>query len=204
MNYKEFQFAFWHPFGPHSGESAAQILRRKADEVERHGWTLWSFQYRRLDGWFQVLGSVKSGSVLVYCSAGGGSDPFTQGNTAQVSDCASYRFVGSDEWRAVPEAIRVPHTFRPGKTQASAFVVKRVIYPVAPFSLPAVEWLSRDGQWRDGFRSQGHWYSGVPSRGEYLIRPGGGPPRVREVGAVLELQAPYLAMVSHREAVQSL
>jgi hypothetical protein len=80
----------------------------------------------------------------------------------------------------------VPHPFRKGNSQASAFVVRRVIHPIVPFALPAVEWFSSKGQWRQ---------DPVPTRGQYLIRPGGMVP-MRSVRAVLELRAPYLAVVS--------
>jgi hypothetical protein len=39
----------------------------------------------------------------------------------------------------------------------------------------------------------------LPTRGEYLIRPGG-TSSMRTVGAVLELKTPYLAIVSTRDA----
>jgi hypothetical protein len=35
-----FAIGFWHPFGPHSGETPEEILDRKKDEVSKEGWTL--------------------------------------------------------------------------------------------------------------------------------------------------------------------
>jgi hypothetical protein len=194
VNYAAFGIGFWHPFGPHGGETTAQILQRKVKEIAENGWTLWSFQHRTmLDAWQGHLISAAPEEVLVFCSAGGGNDPLNRGGTVRVADCRSYRFVGETEWRSTPERVRVPHTFRFGRGHASAFVIQRIIHPVEPFDLPAVEWLSEDGQWRKAFQSgQGR---GIPSRGEYLIRPGG-TCRMRKVGAVLELRPPYLAVVS--------
>ena len=87
----------------------------------------------------------------------------------------------------MPKGVRVPHPFRPGKRLASAFVVQRVICPVEPFPRPAVEWFSlKKGPWCQ---------SRIPSRGVYLIRPGG-TMAMRNVSAVLELKPPYLAVLS--------
>ena len=91
----------------------------------------------------------------------------------------------------MPPEVRIPHPFRPSAKQkrASAFVVQRIIYPVK-FNGPELEWLDKDGDWRHG---------SVPSRGEYLIRPGGDKP-MRSVRAVLELKPPYLAIVTTDKA----
>ena len=87
----------------------------------------------------------------------------------------------------MPKRIRVPHTFPLGIGQASAFVVQRVIHPLQPFQPTPVEWYCpSDGPWRQ---------DRVPTRGEYLIRPGGRI-RMRSVRAILELKPPYLAVVS--------
>jgi hypothetical protein len=34
---------FWHPVGPHAGESLEEIVSRKQSEIAVHGYTLWSF-----------------------------------------------------------------------------------------------------------------------------------------------------------------
>ena len=64
--------------------------------------------------------------------------------------------------------------------------VAGLIHPVEAFALPAVEWLT-EGQWRQ---------DRIPTRGEYLIRPGEGQSSIAPLsGLCLELQAPYLALV---------
>lgn len=194
MNHPAFELGFWHPFGPHSRESADGILSRKMGEIEATGWTAWSFQYRpMLDLWLRHLTEGEPKTILACCSAGGGRDPIDRGGSAQAVDCQSYRMVGESEWHAMPAAIRVPHTFPHGKGRASAFVVRRIIYPVELFEL-AVEWLSKDGTWREGFQQGERWCPGIPSRGEFLIRPGG-TSQMRRVRAILELRPPYLAIV---------
>ena len=52
----DFQLGFWHPFGPYTGLSVGAILRWKQDEVQRHGWTFWSFAYSRVAEWVELLG----------------------------------------------------------------------------------------------------------------------------------------------------
>ena len=193
MTYAEFQIGFWHPFGPHGKETPEHIIERKRWEIEANGWTLWSFQYRpMLDAWHRELSSADPHAVLVFCSEGRGAvDPAHEGDRVRPIDCRSYRFVGRAEWRPIPEGVRVPHPFRSGKKLASAFVVQRIIHPVEPFELPAVEWFSP---------SKGPWCQGkVPTRGEFLIRPGGTTP-MRSVRAVLGLKVPFLAFVTADEA----
>lgn len=61
------------------------------------------------------------------------------------------------------------------------------MHPVDAFDRPALEWFSREN---------GGWLQRpLPTRGEYLIRPGGSFP-MRKVSAVLKLKPPYLAVVS--------
>lgn len=189
MNYTAFEIGFWHPFGPHGCETPDQIIDRKRGEIAANGWTLWSFQYRRppvLEAWSHELLAAGTSVVLVFCSDSAGAvDPAEAGMPVGTTDCRSYRPVGQDEWQPWPKGVRVPHPFRRVRQEASAFIVRQIVYPVEPFTLPAVEWVSK-GRWRQ---------DRIPTRGEYLIRPGGTIP-MRSVRAALELQAPYVALVS--------
>lgn len=195
MNYPEFKIGFWHPFGPHGRETAEQIIERKRKEIDVNGWTLWSFQYRRsviLNEWYHHLSFNFGPTAVVFCSHSlGAVDPADAGVPIETTDCQSYRFANQAEWQPWPEGIKVPHPFRGKRRQASAFVVQRIVYPVKWFVSPAVEWLSK-GQWQQ---------NRVPTRGEYLIRLGGITP-MRQVCAMLELRAPYLAAVSADAAQQ--
>jgi hypothetical protein len=183
----DFEFGFWHPFGQHGREGPSDILRRKRSEAERNGWTLWSFQYRTpqtLAAWRRELSS-SSGPVLVFCSRGiSAIDPDRPGGQAITSDCTRYCWPDDRKWRPIPELIRVPHPFGPGKRVASAFVVRGVHDLVERFKPLAIEWLSR-GKWRA---------DPLPTRPEYLIRRGGDMV-MRDVRAILELGPPYLAVV---------
>ncbi len=183
----DFELGFWHPFGQHGREAASDILRRKQRETERNGWTLWSFQHRTpetLAAWCGELASAQ-GPILVFCSRGGSAiDPDRPGSLARTSDCTRYRWATGGEWRAMPHLIRVPHPFRPGKRFATAFVVRRVHDASVDFDRPEIEWL-RKGKW---------CADRLPTRPEILIRRGGAI-AMPNVGAILELQPPYLAVV---------
>src|SRR5262249_30951008 len=128
-----FGIGLWHPFGPHAGETADQIIDRKRGEIEINGWTLWTFQYRRpevLEAWQRAL-SANSLPRLVFCSnSKGAKDPDDGASRVVTIDSRSYLEIGEATRRSIPVGVRVPHPFRKGKTQASAFVVKRIIHPV--------------------------------------------------------------------------
>jgi hypothetical protein len=184
-----FEIGFWHPFGPHGLETPEQILERKQGEIRANGWTLWSFQYRTpssLEAWSRALRTASPSAVpVVYCSNSGRAvDPAKAGVSVRTTECRSYQLTGEDEWRTLPAGVRVPHPFRRARRMASAFIVQRITYPVEPFTPPVVEWFT-DSRW-----SQDR----LPTRGEYLIRPGGHS-RMRTVRAILDLRAPFLAVV---------
>jgi len=187
MTYSCFQIGFWHPFGPHGRESVEEILARKRKEIAENGWTLWSFQRRRmLNDWLCEIRRSSPEAVYVFCSEGvGASDP-----SHEPAACRSYRFIENGAWLPLPDALRVPHPLRPTSNEASAFVVQRVVHPMDSLEPPTIEWFSlKKGPWRREM---------VPTRGEYLIRPGSGE-RMRRYRAVLILRDPYLAVVSRVE-----
>lgn len=187
MNLADFRLSFWHPFGPHAQEGMEDIIARKQHEINRNGWTLWSFTYRpMLDAWHQKL-KLTTGRVFAFCSEGKGAvDPVREGSASKTLECRHYRFVGNTEWLQMPSGIKVLHPFQPkGKRLASAFVVQRIILGDKRFPSPTAEWLSQEGKWLA---------TRIPTRGVYLIRRGGNEP-TRTVRAVLELKSPYLAVV---------
>lgn len=178
----EFEIGFWHPFGPHGGETEEEIIARKRDEIKENGWTLWSFQFRStLKAWYQEIEKAASRDVLVFCSEGkGAKDP-----AGERKFCNYYIPVNELTRRAIPSAIQIPHPMGI-KTKGSAFIVKKIIAPVDYKAAP-IEWL-KDSQWQT---------AALPTRPEYLIRSGRGQ-AMRKFRAMLELQAPYLAEVGIR------
>lgn len=180
----ESTLAFWHPFGPHGGETPDEILARKNREVEKNGWTLWSFQHRgprTHDLWKRELCKARTLRVLVFCSKGRGRDP--AGDRAQAR---FYRNSSQDKWVRIPPAVSIPHPF--GKQEsASAFWVKRI--------------LSRDEvpipnlwQWFE-IASEG-WVSDrqIPTRPEFLLQGGRGM-HLRDFETVLELAPPFVVEI---------
>jgi len=178
----EFEIGFWHPFGPHAGETAEEIIKRKQKEIEKNGWTLWSFQFRKnLSDWFDEINKANPKNVLVFCSKGkGAKEP-----KSKTKLCSHYTPVDNTEPIKIPSRVKIPHPM--GKrTKGSAFIVKRIIYPIPdPIYAPSIEWIKK-GQWQ---------VATLPTRPEYLIRAGKGQP-TREFRAILELRPPYLAEVS--------
>jgi hypothetical protein len=184
----DFEVGFWHPVGPHGREALADIIPRKRRETERNGWTLWSFQYRTPDtlaAWHREASAAR-GRVLVLCSSSGSAiDPGRPGALAKTDKCRHFRLFGHGGWLTIPDTIEVPHPFKPGISEASAFVVQHVYHPIGTFERPSVRWFSK-GNWRE---------DAIPTRPEYLIRRGGITPIRSSVMALLELRAPYLAIV---------
>jgi hypothetical protein len=176
----KFRVGFWHPFGPHAGETAEEIIRRKQKEIEINGWTLWSFQFRNtLLDWYREIGKIKPDGVLVFCSEGKGArDP-----VGDKKYCNYFTPMGETALKTIPPEIQVPHPMG-AKTKGSAFIVKNIIYPTSHEVVP-IEWL-KNGQWQT---------TPLPTRPEYLIKPGNGH-LMRGVRAILELETPYLAEVS--------
>ncbi len=181
MNFLDlkFEIGFWHPFGPHGGETPEEIIKRKRGEIGRNGWTLWSFQFRNTLGpWYQEIEKIDPGNVLVFCSEGKGArDPI-----GERKYCSYYIPVGEVAPRKIPMGIQIPHPMGK-KTRGSAFIVKNIICPAVYEATPIV-WLKGSG-----------WQTApLPTRPEYLIKPGQGQP-MRRFRAVLELKWPYLAEV---------
>ena len=177
-------------FGPHGRETADQIIQRKRREIEHNGWTLWSFQYRRaelLEEWSRLLSAA--GKPVVFCTnSPSARDPAETGAPVEAKHCCGYRLAGHMQWQPLPEGVIVPHPFKRGRKQASAFVVEGIVHPLEAFVLSKVQWL-KDGQWLE---------TRVPTRGEYLIRRGGSS-IMRSVRALLVLRPPFLATVTCEE-----
>ncbi len=175
----KFEIGFWHPFGPHAGETPEQIIERKQKEIEKNRWTLWSFQFRNsLLDWYREIKKVRPNKVLVFCSEGKGArDPISE-----KKHCNYFSFIGENNKKSIPEEIEIPHPMR-NKNKGSAFVVEEIIYP-ASFEAVNIEWL-KDQRWQTAL---------LPTRPEYLVRPGKGLP-MRSISAILVLKAPYLAEV---------
>ena len=183
-----FRIGFWHPFGPYTGLSAAEVIEWKRSEAETYGWTLWSFAYApTAAAWLDQLAGLSSG-VFAFCSdSPAAKDPDPHRGTVLATH---YRYLNDDEWHEMPDP-RVMKVSNPFKRRglALAFKVRRVI-PIPPAVPPlTIEWYSKgERRWRS---------DPLPTRGEFLIRRGGRLPP-RRVSALLELAEPYLAILRCR------
>ena len=183
MNWSDFELGFWTTFGPHGGETPEQILERKDAEIASTGWTFWSFQHRTrssIQNWANAIEVAKPKAVYVVCS----KSPGAKDGQGAVRGCTEFLSPHSVLWEPIPPTIKIPHPFN-RTNSATAFVVKSIVRP-EKLEQPsfAVEWFSENA-WRA---------DKVPTLGVYLIKPGGQFP-LRNVGAVLELQPPYVVSV---------
>jgi len=189
--------AFWHCFGKHAGEDPDHILERKKKEIQKKGWTLWSFSKRKfstsLYPWREQIKKAAPSKVIVYCSASPkAKDPARnpEGCTARASE---YQCSEGEPWLRIPESVCVPHPFGE-KVEASAFKVARVVFPsTAGLDDRGFKWFKvKTGRWR----KEGPRPGELPTRpGEFLIRRPGGKCKLREVYAILELAPPYVVMI---------
>jgi hypothetical protein len=187
VKWESLEFGFWHPFGPYTGLTVDQILDWKRSEVERFGWTFWSFAYSpSAADWLDILAN-RRGPVYALCSfSTGARDPDVHRGTRLATH---YRSIPETEWHPMPdpELMKVTNPFR-RRGRALAFKVGRVLElppQVPPF---CIDWYSRTKKvWRS---------DRLPTRGEFLIRRGG-PVPLRSVCAALELVEPYLAELKY-------
>lgn len=194
MDWSSFCIGFWHPFGEHGDkdESRDDILARKEREIiNTGGWTLWSFQYRKLDRWAEQI-RIAGVPVYVICS----DSTAARNPKGAIRHVTHYRESGCSEWQQLPDTISIPHPFGKSK-HASGFKVKRIIrLATSERCLPlSVEWFNAtDGLWRSGYTGRkGSSRQAIPTRGEFLIRvQAESPCKLREAYAILELESPYV------------
>ncbi len=178
---------FWHPFGPHGGETRKQIIERKRKEIQKNRWTLWSFQYRTdktLNQWIAQIKKNK-GRVFVFCSdSEGARDPKGKKFYAK-----QFRYPTSSTWNNIPSAIGIPHPFGK-KPLACAFKVKSIYNPEVIRIPKGIKWLCvGENKWRE---------DKLPTRGEYLLKSDGRC-KLRKVYKILELVFPYLVVIKSQK-----
>ena len=191
MSYRDFEYAFVHRFGRHGGEEGHEIIMRKKEEIESEGWTLWAFQHRPgFEEAHRRLSGGKFNGVYAFCTWGATSADPDGNKDNETLDCTHYRMIGTESWERLPTGIRSSQPFKIGsrKRFASAFVVRRIIYPVHFAS--TVEWLGSEGEWRQT-RKNGD--KNLPTHGEYLVRCKKRGAPLRNIRMVLDLKPPYLA-----------
>ena len=202
----QFSVGFWHPFGPHGGETPEEILARKTDEISQNGWTLWSFASRSNDPEPELIRLSKyvktenPERVFSFCSnsvttkKGEADKEKNKEPIGEKFSANSYRHSGSRDWQAIPDTVKIPHHFGMAE-YALAFKVRQIHLVSNPAQQPPVmiEWLDASGRWRSEQLAGGAYY---PTRGEYLIRlQPSSPAKLRPVRAILELAPPYITAI---------
>ena len=165
-----------------------EILKWKHSEVERYGWTFWSFAHSSATDWLRILSDSRDPIYALCSSSSGARDPDIHKGLRLASH---YRWASEPVWQAMPDQalMKVTNPFA-RRGLALAFKVRRVI-ELPPHIPPIhVEWY-RKGQKR--------WcFDPLPTRGEYLIRRGGAV-SLRPICAALELGRPYLAELKYSQ-----
>lgn len=93
---------FWHPFGPYTGLTTTEVLEWKRSEIERHGWTFWSFAFSpSTDSWLSHLAKTV-GPVYALCShSPGARDPDNYRGTLLATH---FRHLDEKDWHAMPDS----------------------------------------------------------------------------------------------------
>jgi hypothetical protein len=177
---------FWHPVGPHAGESLASIVSRKRRAVGRYGFTLWSFaaaKQQRVDAWRGELRESGQHKCVAVCCGETARDPM---RSERDVHWASEYTRDLTKWEPLPSKRMTSYHRGPNSRgiTSCAFVVEAI---EAPDDLA----VARPSSW---FRAaDGAWESGpVPTRGQYLVRMPAPEPGGRTVRVVLYLKAPFV------------
>ena len=177
---------FWHPVGPHGGETLSQIQKRKQSDVGTYGFTLWSFAPAtplRVYAWRSELKRAEVKETSVLCCGNNTADPSrSNGDVRWLSEYSDDLLV----WKPLPHPKMTSYHRGPtkGGFVASAFHVTAI-------EVPEETTIERPKTW---FRANGaSWEQGVvPTRGEYLVKR---PTEKREgmrVRLVLSVTYPYV------------
>ena len=149
--------AFWHPVGAFSGESLLEIIDRKTREINKYGYTLWSFaaaKQERIEQWRQELNKQEC-SIIGTGIKTKDPNPHSETWAIESSDNLS-------KWNKIPEITSYHKRAGKNGILASAFVITKVQTPNLLVERPNNWFRSSDGIWINDHN--------VPSRGQYLIK----------------------------------
>lgn len=178
---------FWHPVGPHGGETLAEIKRRKLVDVETYGFTVWSFApatEARVSAWRAELKRKALDTCSVLCCGNNTTDPSLSNGKARWLNEYSADLM---TWKPLPHPRMT--SYHRGLTKggfvASGFFVTSI-------EVPETMRIKRPETW---FRANGNtWEQGVvPTRGEYLVqRPRIEPEAGMRLRVLLSITYPYV------------
>ncbi len=179
------ELCFWHPVGPHVGESLEEIVHRKRGEISAHGFTLWSFApatLERVTAWRVELARRAQTTCDVVCCGDSTRDPYDgSGKVTWVTESSH----DLQAWVPVPPNMTNYHRVanRHG-VLASGFVVTEIAVPDTLRVERPTRWLrAAAGRWEQ---------SPVPTRGEYIVGAPAASPKGRVVRLLLRLRSPFV------------
>lgn len=154
---------FWHPVGSHVGESLREIIDRKQNEIQKHGFTLWSFssaKLERITKWREEIKTANQNDCIIIGTGKKTKDP---GQNKSIYWASEY---SSDEniWLPIPKNMCSYHRPKNNKgIMASAFFVTKI---EAPTSLKVI----KPKTWLQTTKNIWETSQALPSRGQYLIK----------------------------------
>lgn len=180
---------FWHPVGPHAGESLDNIIERKTADIKEYGFTLWAFapaRFERVQAWRHQLQGRSQKYSYVVCCGEATNDPFNGGSLTWVTQ----RSEDLSKWENIPSS-RMTSYHRPANSTgivASAFLVVGIEQP-QPFP------VKRPHQWFRANECRWEKEMTIPTRGEYLFQGIDTAERGPHVRLILTVASPYVVWV---------
>jgi hypothetical protein len=179
---------FYHPVGAHSGEQFEEILKRKLEDIESFGFTLWSFSkvtMERAIAWREALSTVNYKCCDVICSGKNTKDPMNVNSSPYWAKEYSYDLIN---WIKMPSDIMTSYQKFPKddvSPVASVFIVEDIDTNIYSIKRPD-NWFSIKGY--------GFMKNNFPTRGEFLIeRPEKGYDRF--VRCTLKIKEPFVGWI---------
>lgn len=177
------EFCFYHPVGSHSGESLLEIIERKKKDINKYGFTLWSFAKvsgDRLSLWKRCLRENGQEISDVICCGKSSKDPLLSGNPYWVKEYSKDLI----NWEKVPDRMTSYQKFPKGNSPvASAFLVYDIINGGFEVEKPKTWFMAKEERWENEIN--------IPTRGEFLIYyPLRG--KGRKVKIILKIKDPFV------------
>jgi hypothetical protein len=183
------ELCFWHPVGPHAGESLGHIVRRKLDDICKHGFALWAFAPAKLDRvarWREELRREGQRSCVAIGTGRETRDP----GEDRTAHWATEHSDDLSVWAKTPARSTSYHRSPNGLgIAASAFLVTGIHVPDGlTVQKPRTWFRAAELRWETEQE--------LPTRGEYLVRsvrvaPDLGIP----VKVLLRLEYPFVVWV---------
>jgi len=155
-DFSAYPFVFWSPVGPHCGESVTDIFARKTEEINKVGFTLWSFSKLSIDRVNTIRRELGGNHCYVFCVYNKKNrDPAKSGDKTHWANQISPNKL---QWLNIPHGVETGHpSIDSDGITSSAYVVKsiklindKIVFPADIFLLKQNKWESQCGLGRFG------------------------------------------------------